>query len=159
MVPAVGIEPTRCQDPRDFECGNRFLYNPLILVWLSRNLAKDMKNLISIYSSLFCLFQSFWFIFSTILAQSASGFQPEGLYFAAQNFSFQHPGRSIPPWLDFLRARYLRTVLIEKRTSSISSLIPHFPSFTSRVFSSTLVIENILATTPVAGLKTIPRFS
>jgi hypothetical protein len=28
MVPAVGIEPTRSQAPRDFECENRFFPNP-----------------------------------------------------------------------------------------------------------------------------------
>ena len=37
LVPAVGIEPTRSQAPRDFECENRVFSNPLILVRFSRN--------------------------------------------------------------------------------------------------------------------------
>jgi hypothetical protein len=59
MVPAVGIEPTRSQAPRDFECENHYFSNPLILVRFSRNRTKSNKNFISIYSSLFYLFQSF----------------------------------------------------------------------------------------------------
>jgi hypothetical protein len=72
MVPAVGIEPTRSQAPRDFECENGIFSNPLILARFSRNSAKIMGNLISIYSSLFYLFQSFSVISITILAQSVS---------------------------------------------------------------------------------------
>jgi len=40
LVPAVGIEPTRPQGTRDFECEIGKNYNPLILVLFFRNLSK-----------------------------------------------------------------------------------------------------------------------
>ena len=40
LVPAVGIEPTRSQAPRDFECENGIFSNPLILIRFSRNRSK-----------------------------------------------------------------------------------------------------------------------
>ena len=58
----MGIEPTwdAAQRPTlDLKCENRYFSNPLILVRFPRNLAKILENLISIYSSLFYLFQSF----------------------------------------------------------------------------------------------------
>jgi hypothetical protein len=97
MVPAVGIEPTRTQGPRDFECENAIFSNPLILARFSRNRPKRMRIFISIYSSLFYLFRSFWLFFSTNLAQSASGFQPEGLYSTARIFPFRDPDGLSPP--------------------------------------------------------------
>jgi hypothetical protein len=52
MVPAVGIEPTRPQGTRDFECEKGNFSNPLMLVWFSNN-----------YSKILPLFDSFLFHF------------------------------------------------------------------------------------------------
>jgi hypothetical protein len=58
MVRERGFEPLRVA-PRDPKIENGSFSNPLILVQFSRNQAKNIKNLISNYSSLFYLFRSF----------------------------------------------------------------------------------------------------